>query len=243
MTQEFYRRWFPNETHHVAGLYEEIDRALPVAGKLLDLGCGANHHLAQFRVLGREVWGADFERHPELQHEEWFRRLGPDASIPFGDAAFDMVMTNMVLEHVGDSALFFREVARVLKPGGVFVGHTISGLHYVTWVRRLIALLPHAWNQTLVKKLYLRECHDTFPTHYGLNTPEQLARAAQPFGLALVRVRRYACQGYFSFSPLLLHGAVLADWLCEKLIPGMGRIYLTAVLRKAAASDATRRAA
>ena len=39
----------------------------------------------------------------------------------FGDASFDIVVTQDVLEHVHDPARVFREIARTLKPGGSHV--------------------------------------------------------------------------------------------------------------------------
>jgi ubiquinone/menaquinone biosynthesis C-methylase UbiE len=44
--------------------------------------------------------------------------------LPFADASFDHVITNAVLEHVGDPVAAVREVARVLRPGGMFTGST-----------------------------------------------------------------------------------------------------------------------
>jgi SAM-dependent methyltransferase len=236
MDEAFFRRWFPEEAHHHSGFHQELHRAVPRAGKVLDLGCGANHLLAHLRTPRRELWGADFDVHPQLQDHAWFRRLRPGGGIPFADATFDVVATYMVLEHVELPRPFFRDVARVLKPGGLFLGHTISGIHYVTWLRRLFDLVPHAWTQRLVRRLYGRETHDTFATHYRLNTPDDVARQALPFGLSLVRQRRYASPGYFQFSKLLCRGAIVADWLLDRVQPGLGRIYFSAVLRKTAAA-------
>lgn len=42
----------------------------------------------------------------------------------FGDAAFDLVVTQDVLEHVFDPDAVFREVARTLRPGGAHVATT-----------------------------------------------------------------------------------------------------------------------
>lgn len=42
-------------------------------------------------------------------------------SLPFGDQQFDVVIANHVLEHVHDDLAAFREVHRVLKPGGFAV--------------------------------------------------------------------------------------------------------------------------
>jgi SAM-dependent methyltransferase len=235
MSQAFFDRWFPDEPHNQQGFFGELAQVLPRTGSILDLGCGANHHLAAFRSDEREVWGTDLQRHPQLAHPEWYRPMPPDATIPFDDASFDVVSTFMVVEHVGDPEAFLREVARVLRPGGYFVAHTISSLHYVTWVRRVLDVCPHAFTQWLVRKLYGREEHDTFPTCYRMNTPRRIARLAEPIGFEPAHVQRYACPGYFMFSRILYRAAVMADWGLDRMLPGLGRIYFTATLRKAEA--------
>ena len=39
----------------------------------------------------------------------------------FGDGSFDLVITQDVFEHVLNPALAFREIARILKPGGAHI--------------------------------------------------------------------------------------------------------------------------
>lgn len=225
-------RLFPTEVFHVLGYHDEVALAAPERGRLLDLGCGDNGALATFRTPDREVWGTDFQAHSALQHPEWFRTLPPDGTLPFPDGHFDAVAARMVLEHVSQPRQFLREVARVLKPGGHFVGHTVSGSHYVTWLRRLFGLLPHALNQLVVRGLYGRACEDTFVAHYRLNGEGQIARACRGTGLVPVRLRRYADPGYFQFWPWLRDLAIRVDHALEKVAPGWGRLYLTTVLKK-----------
>lgn len=233
MNQTLLRRLFPRDQHHVAGFHQVVARAAPDRGRILDLGCGANHDLARYRTAEREVWGADFHAHPQLEHAECFRRLGADGGIPFPDAHFDAVASVMVLEHVVAPAPFFSEVARVLKPGGRFIGHSISGTHYVTILRRFFGVLPHSFNQMLVKKLYKRDEVDTFPAYYRLNTPRQLRRRAIAAGLTPLALHRYADPGYFHFSPPLEALAILTDRLLDGVVSGWGRLYFTFVAQKA----------
>jgi SAM-dependent methyltransferase len=231
--------FFPGEPCSVDAYLEEVARLLPARGKVLDLGCGTNSTLARFRSPQREVWGADLQAHPALLHPQWFRLLRPDGGIPFPEGTFDVVACLWVLEHVGRPAVFLREAGRVLRPGGWLVAHTISAQHYVTWIRRALDVLPHAAVQRLVRRLYGREEHDTFPTFYRLNTAPQLRRGGRLAGLSLRRLRRYANGGeYFLFSDALRRLAVLCDWLLEKAAPGWGRIYFTACLQKAGAPAA-----
>ncbi|MFO0879650.1 MAG: class I SAM-dependent methyltransferase [Gemmataceae bacterium] len=232
MSDELLHHLFPTDLHHVSGLHSEIKSHLPVQGRLLDLGCGSNREMARHRIAGREVWGADFQAHSALEHPEWFRLLGPSGKIPFPEGYFDVVTAVMVLEHVQHPALFLAEVARVLRPGGVFIGHTISGQHYVTWIRRLIGLMPPWVNQQLVKRLYGRPCEDTFPTYYRMNSARALSRLAEEAGLQMARVRRYADPGYFRFSRCLMNLAIRGDWWLEKWGAGLGRLYFTVVLRR-----------
>lgn len=49
-------------------------------------------------------------------------RLVDDARLPFDDAQYDIVISNHVIEHVGDhddQVMHLREIHRVLKPGGL----------------------------------------------------------------------------------------------------------------------------
>lgn len=226
------KRLFPDDAHHVDGFHQELQAVLPQAGRVLDLGCGINADLARYRTDAREVWGADFEAHPELRHPESFRPLTPDGSIPFPDGYFDTVASVMVLEHVADPDRFLGEVHRVLRPGGSFVGHTINGLHYVTWIRRLLGLLPHRWNQALVHRLYGRASVDTFPTHYRLNDAWQLRRAARRNALEAARFRAYTSPGYFQFWRPLMNAAIIVDRMVEDIVPGWGKLYFTITLQK-----------
>jgi SAM-dependent methyltransferase len=241
MFHPFFRRCFPQDVHHVAGLHQEIAAALPIGpSRILDLGCGSNADFTQYRSPRCEVWGCDFVRHPQLQYPEWFRQLPPTGQIPFLDGLFDVVCSIMVLEHVENPQAFLAEVSRVLKPGGRFIGHTISAAHYVTWLRRGLGLFPHSWNQQLVERLYGRQCVDTFPAWYRLNSERAIRNNCSQTGLRLAQLRRYADPGYFRFHPLLMGGAIVMDRFCESLYGG-GRLYFTVVLQKQA--EAARMAA
>lgn len=232
MSQLLLRWLFPRDVHHVAGLHQLIANSLPTRGRVLDLGCGDNRELARYRMADREVWGTDFQAHPELQDAAWFRLLQDDGTIPFPDASFDAVVSIMVLEHVVEPGRFFAEVARVLRPGGRFIGHTISGIHYVTFLRRLVGLLPHSVNQMLVKALYNRAEVDTFPAYYRLNTGRQLRRHCVAAELQPLMTQRYADPGYFHFAAPLEALAIVSDRLMEAVAPGCGRLYFTWMARK-----------
>jgi ubiquinone/menaquinone biosynthesis C-methylase UbiE len=49
--------------------------------------------------------------------------VAPATRLPFEEGSFDVVLTSHVLKHLDDEALLtsFREVARVLRPGGRFL--------------------------------------------------------------------------------------------------------------------------
>jgi SAM-dependent methyltransferase len=216
----------------LVGYHEEIRRRLPENGRVLDLGCGDNRQLSGYRTPGREVWGVDAAIHPHVHHFNWFRQLGPDGTIPFPASTFDLVACSWVLEHVDTPPTFLREVRRILRPGGWFVSLTPNGQHYVTWITRAFGLLPHTVTQDIVQRLYRRAHHDTFPTHYRLNTPGVLDAAARRAGMPLRYLVGFANPDYFRFWTPLRQAAVLADRVLDRLHRGSGRLYLVATMRR-----------
>jgi SAM-dependent methyltransferase len=97
--------------------------------RVLDLGCGAGDSVDAFRAVDPEVgWiGLDLPDSPEVS-----TRTRADAefqsfdgvAIPLADASIDLVYSKQVFEHVRRPRELLLEVARVLAPGGTFVGST-----------------------------------------------------------------------------------------------------------------------
>jgi hypothetical protein len=98
--------------------------------------------------------------------------------IPDPDATFDLVFADNVLEHRPDPLTVFREIARVLKPGGVFPFKTPNKTHYMPTIARLT---PHRFHQ-FVNRIRGRAEADTFPTRYRANTYSAVQRLAAASG-------------------------------------------------------------
>jgi SAM-dependent methyltransferase len=97
-------------------------------GKLLEVGCGAGRYTRAFLHYrpDLQVYGCDIS-HVALaearQADPAGRieyKLGDALNLPYEDASFDIVVLFDVFEHVTDVGEAADEVARVLKPGGVF---------------------------------------------------------------------------------------------------------------------------
>lgn len=92
--------------------------------RVLEIGSGPGHIAAALAETGADVTGIDFSgsmidvakaRYPELSFHE------ADAeALPFDDESFDAVVSSFVVHHLARPETVFREVHRVLKPGGRF---------------------------------------------------------------------------------------------------------------------------
>jgi len=104
---------------------QRLARWIGVGRRLLDLGCRDGTLTAHY-LPGNAVVGVDVDRDALA---ECGRRLGIETrwhdvteGLPFDDATFDAVVASELLEHLPFPPFVIGEIARVLRPGGLFVG-------------------------------------------------------------------------------------------------------------------------
>ncbi len=140
-----YDRWatvYDHDANPLPALEEPLVRA--AAGEVrsltvLDLGCGTGRHALWLAAAGAVVTGVDFS---EGMLQEARQKPGAAAvrflahdlhqTLPFEAAAFDLVVSGLVLEHLRDLQAFFAEARRVLRDGGRAV---ISAMHPAMFLR------------------------------------------------------------------------------------------------------------
>lgn len=106
----------------------------PETLSVLDVGCGGGILSEEFAKIGCRVTGIDpsapsleaARKHAAMQGLAIDYRQASGENIPFDVDSFDVVVCCDVLEHVDDLERTIREVARVLKPGGMFCYDTIN---------------------------------------------------------------------------------------------------------------------
>lgn len=90
--------------------------------RLLDLGCGAGNLLVAARDAGWEAQGLDVSpravKHVRELGFEVFQGELRDAQLP--SEQFDVITAAELLEHLPDPRAELKEIARLLRPGGLF---------------------------------------------------------------------------------------------------------------------------
>ncbi len=219
--------------------FSRINAILQPDDVVLDVGCGrggqddspCRYHRDLIRVVDRcaRVVGIDVDPAAAVNpFVTEFRLIEDTARWPLDDASVNVVISDYVLEHIEDPDAFFREVTRVLKPGGTFCARTPSKNGYVGIASRLI---PDRYHARVVGRVQVtREAEDVFPTFYRANTPGALKRLFGRHNLSGVVLHVEGEPSYFRFSPLLYRvGAALSP-----LIPPPMRNSLFVFARKAA---------
>jgi SAM-dependent methyltransferase len=110
----------PDEPSPPAPVLAGFVRGLDRAQRALDLGCGDGRLAALLEsdeLTLADVSPVALERAGRRLPHARLVELDPDAPLPLGDGAFDLVLCAETLEHVRDVQLFLSEVRRVLRPG------------------------------------------------------------------------------------------------------------------------------
>lgn len=214
-------------------------QAVAARSKLVaEIGCGRGAAVEMdqpggpwqdLRGPGRTVIGIDIEdtgtENPVIDE---FRLIGSDGRWPLDDDSVDLAVSDYVLEHVVDPDAFARELARVLRPGGVFIGRTVSRRSLLSAVARIV---PNERHAGAVARLQPgRAAQDVFHTTYKMNTRKDLARALDAdFDWALAH--RTGLEQYFKPWPRLRRSVALV----ERHLPAGMQMGLVVFARRKAA--------
>jgi SAM-dependent methyltransferase len=131
--------------------------------RVLEIGSGRGALLQALRGRGLNVVGVEISAD---RIAESVARFGPlpirqihGATLPFPDAAFDLVVSFDVFEHIPDSDAHLAEVHRVLKPGGWYLLQT-----------------PNKWSNTVFETIRWRSYTRWRADHCSLHSYAELER-------------------------------------------------------------------
>ncbi|MGK7902006.1 MAG: class I SAM-dependent methyltransferase [Hormoscilla sp.] len=135
----------------------------PQGGLVLDVGTGTCRIpilIAQMRPTW-QIWAIDLSenmlqigaRNVEkagLQEQIKLERVD-GKQVPYPDSMFDMVISNGTVHHLPDTLPFFREVKRLLKPGGSILIRDLIRPPDVATMDALVASIGGEYNQYQTK--------------------------------------------------------------------------------------------
>jgi SAM-dependent methyltransferase len=139
----------------IDGAWEECVSLLPARADCLDIGCGVGVHLARLLERGFQVKGIE----PSTEMRALAATRAPDKLVSDDSvlqlsqpgASLDFVYAIEVFRYLNsrDNALGHKEIARVLRPGGIYFGTYVNswaldGFHQLSQLRVLAARLTGA---------------------------------------------------------------------------------------------------
>jgi SAM-dependent methyltransferase len=131
-------------------------------GRILDIGCGSYPYFLSHTYF-QEKFAIDQQAKPDAVSQiNWYTlNLNTDPRLPFEESFFSAITMLAVVEHLSPTSLvsLFREVHRVLKPGG-----------------RLVITTPAAWSDGLLQ----------FMSRVHLVSPEEIEEHVYVYTLPLL---------------------------------------------------------
>ena len=179
------RRW---RRHTVAAL------RLPPGATVLDLGCGTGDLCDDVTTAGYSGVGVDFSAGMLAAAHTRAPLVRADAlRLPVPDASAAAVVSGFALRNLVDLDRFFRECARVLRPGG-----RVAALETGEPASPLLRAAHHLWFRRVVPLVGARLAHDAEAYQYlprsaaYLPPPDALLALVESAGFAAVERRTFA---------------------------------------------------
>lgn len=231
-TQRFYQA-LPGWVDGTTEFHALCASVIPRGARILEIGAGPSNATSRFLATVGDLHGADPDDAIEANDALSSATVMKGETLPFGAGSFDACVSNYVVEHVANPTTHLREVARVLRHGGVYVFRTPNLFHYVTLASRLT---PHWFHALVANRLKNARdgSHEPYPTHYRLNSRAAVRRAAQQNGFDTHALRLIEKEPSYGQSSRALFFAFLAYERVVNSTPVIAdlRSNILAVLKK-----------
>jgi ubiquinone/menaquinone biosynthesis C-methylase UbiE len=158
-------------------------------------------------------------------------QIADDGRIPVESNIADVAMLDWVCEHLADPEKTFKEIFRVVKPGGWIALRTPNRWHYSMIASRMVPDSLHA--RVLSRVQEGRQEHDVFPKHYRANTPRTLRRLLRAAGFESPIVMSHEPEPvYLQFNAATFTLGAVYQRLAALMPTHAGRLVLMAFARK-----------
>ena len=176
-------------------IYRMVARALARrgcrGGTLLDVGCGQGELLRYVASAVDEYVGADVLRYDGFPIDRRFVAIDLDQGrVPLPDACAEIVAAVETVEHLENPRAFFRELRRLVKPGGIVLVTTPNQLSLLS----LLTLLTKGQFNAF------QEAPGLYPSHLTALLEIDLVRIARENRFWDVSVE-YSQSGRMPFTP------------------------------------------
>src|SRR6266496_1417356 len=196
-------KYFGDAIHPYATFEALVKRHIAPDKTLLDAGCGYGAPvLRKFSGAAKDLIGIDLVDFDQaIPGITLLKSDLTDTRLP--DASVDVIMSRSVMEHIADPVATYREMSRLLRPGGHFIFLTANMWDYASIIAKFVPNRYHPW---IVARTQGRNERDTFPVQYMTNTRSAVMKYAAGAGFDVVSFD-YLGQypAYFMFNgPLFL---------------------------------------
>lgn len=184
-----------------------IRKNVPKGGCALEVGGGPVDFTTKFICENaKEVVGVDVD--PVVKNNPLLKEAYAydGGAFPLESNRFDAVVSRWVNEHVPNPETHFREIYRVLAPGGVYIFRTVNKRHYTALAARCAS---HKLQIKIVRWLKHhdgKDHYDAYETFYRVNNRRTIETLCKEIGFEPVSFKLSEfCSGYGKGSKVMFH--------------------------------------
>lgn len=178
-----------SENDGTIDFYSRINCLINHDSEVLDFGAGRGYWAEdnsffrkQTRLLKgkvKRVYACDIDKAVYLNKNVDEILDMEDEKVIAPSQSMDLIVADFVLEHIENPNTFFKEIDRLLKPGGWFCARTPHAYNLISIFSKLIKNKSHSSFLKYIQPF--RNEIDIFPTYYRLNTLRELKKVFKKY--------------------------------------------------------------